>query len=459
MIESNIPQIDVNDLIKQVQVEAKRLANQLTQQENASSRPGPMPPTSALRPFPRMASGSPPDLGEERLNRLHDLLERARQAAELSPRIPKPIRKVFRQQDQYNALLIQSVIPLFETVSKLIRWHYQFAAAWNAQTTWLAEFSRARAEEVDWRKRAGITIGSIMGQLGAIEPKLTAVEQLVDSLRHDLAVMEQRYVSDSSYIKAELALQATMMQRKLDSSIPQKTAVPHDVARGDRRDRQLDAFYLSFENRFRGDREEIKKRVGFYIPFLKKAEAGKADRPVLDLGCGRGEWLEVLRDHGLTGSGVDLNESMVAQCNERRLNANHAEMLEFLRTLADSSHGAVTGFHIIEHLSLQELVSLLGETYRVLQPGGVAIFESPNCKNLVVGASTFNVDPTHRRPVFPDTAQFMLELQGFERVSLQHLTAVDTSAIQDLDQIPLPLRDLLYGPQDFAVIGYKSRAN
>ena len=178
MIESNIPEIDVNELVKQVQVEAERLSNLLTRQQNASSSVGPMPPNSTLRPFPRMASSSQPDLGEEQLNRLHDLLERARQASELSRRIPKPIRKLFRQQDQYNALLVQSVIPLFETVSKIIRWHYQFAAAWHAQTTWLADLSRARAEEAEWGKRTGATIGSVIEQLGAILSSPVAPDKL-----------------------------------------------------------------------------------------------------------------------------------------------------------------------------------------------------------------------------------------------------------------------------------------
>ena len=102
------------------------------------------------------------------------------------------------------------------------------------------------------------------------------------------------------------------------------------------------------------------------------------------------------------------------------------DAIEFLRNLPDRSQGAVTGFHIIEHLPLEVLIQLLMHSRRVLKPGGIAIFESPNCKNLMVGACNFNIDPTHRNPVFPETAQFMLETQGFERVTLEYLTPVET---------------------------------
>ena len=217
----------------------------------------------------------------------------------------------------------------------------------------------------------------------------------------------------------------------------------------------LDSFYFSFENRYRGGREEIKQRMRFYLPLVERAGVGTGPKPILDLGCGRGEWLEILRERGLTAHGVDISEAMVVQCTERQLSATRADALQFLRSLPDESQGAVSGFHIIEHLPLEMLMELLGQTLRVLQPGGLAIFESPNCKNLIVGACTFNIDPTHRRPVFPETAQFILEKLGFERVSLEYLSPVDTNNVEGIEQIAAPIRELLYGPQDFAVIGYK----
>jgi SAM-dependent methyltransferase len=443
MIESNIPDVDVNDLLSKVRVEAERLGNLAERQPRESrDRAGAnLRNPSGLRPFPRMATPLQPDLAGTRdeLGRLHDLLERARQASELSQRIPRLFRRFFRQQDNYNALLIQSVIPIFKAVSRLIQCLQRLAAGLDAQAGWLVDFSLNRTP---------------------VEQRIASLQQTVAAIQQNLAFIEQRYTSDASFIKAELSLQGTLIQRQLDgSSVGGESAPDAGNRPAPQADRALDAWYFSFENRFRGNRDEIKSRLRFYLPFLEKAEIGSKSKPILDLGCGRGEWLELLRQQGLTAAGVDLNEAMIAQCRERQFNVTLADALEFLRQLPERSQGAVTGFHIIEHLPLEKLVNLLGETLRVLHPGGLAIFESPNCKNLVIGASNFNIDPTHRRPVFPETAQFMLENQGFERVTLEYLTPATPPGVELLQKIPVPIRDLLYGPQDFAVIGYKSSAN
>jgi O-antigen chain-terminating methyltransferase len=271
-------------------------------------------------------------------------------------------------------------------------------------------------------------------------------------LEQTIARLEQRLTDDGSYIKGELAHHRSLMAelnagggRKGQKS--SKTTAPAPST-------TLDPFYVSFEDRFRGPRSEIKSRLEFYLPILRSSKAGTAARPVLDIGCGRGEWLELLKERRFLGRGVDLNSMMCAQCIERGLGVVHGDALEYLRTQKAATLGAVTGFHIIEHLPFETLVELFTQTRRVLKPGGVAIFESPNCKNLVVGASNFNIDPTHRNPVFPDTAQFMLETFGFERVAIEYLSPVDTKPFGNVDEESPRIRHLLYGPQDFAVIGY-----
>jgi len=278
------------------------------------------------------------------------------------------------------------------------------------------------------------------------------------ALRQDLESLEQRHTSDSSFIKAELSRQSALVYKLVDRTptrTPGKGKQPANAELSELVAHRLDAFYFSFENRFRGPREEIKKRMRFYLPLVESCGAGKRGRPIIDLGCGRGEWLELLREQNLEATGIDLNEAMIDQCKERRLNVVQADAVEFLRPLPDNSHGAITGFHIIEHLPLNTLVDLIAETFRVLQPGGLAIFESPNCKNLTVGACYFYMDPTHRNPVFPETAQFMFETKGFERVTLEYLSPVETCDIADIDEYPGGLREQLYGPRDFGVIAYK----
>src|SRR5262249_47800542 len=123
----------------------------------------------------------------------------------------------------------------------------------------------------------------------------------------------------------------------------------------------LDALYVAFEDQFRGTREDIKDRLKVYVPYLLESGLGTADMPVLDLGCGRGEWLELLGDEGLHARGVDMNRALLHQCRERGLDVVEGDALAYLRGLPDNSLGAVTGFHIIEHLPFDVLINLFDE--------------------------------------------------------------------------------------------------
>jgi SAM-dependent methyltransferase len=228
-----------------------------------------------------------------------------------------------------------------------------------------------------------------------------------------------------------------------------------DTLSGQHARASLDSFYLSFEDRFRGERSEIKDRMAFYLPFIRNAKAGAEDRPVLDLGCGRGEWLELLKEEKLSGRGVDLNAAMVSECAAHGLNIERRDVLEYLRSLEAGSQGAITGFHIVEHLPFEILMNLFSEAHRVLKPGGVAIFESPNCKNIMVGACHFYVDPTHRNPLFPETVEFMLGSHGFENIQIEYLTPVEEVNFNDSTPELATIRNLLFGPQDFGIIAYK----
>jgi O-antigen chain-terminating methyltransferase len=276
--------------------------------------------------------------------------------------------------------------------------------------------------------------------------------------RRTLARLEERQVNDSVYVKGQIAQHASLLQQWLTEPNTKKGArATAAKAAEPAPNGALDTFYLSFENRFRGERADIKERVRFYLPLLKKTKAGTAARPILDVGCGRGEWLELLAENDLHGSGVDLNSAMISECEARNFDVTLADAIEHLRSLRARTLGCVTGFHIIEHLPFTVLLELFAQTLRVLKPGGLAIFESPNCKNLMVGACYFNVDPTHRNPVFPETAEFMMETQGFDKVQLEYLAPAQRPFAAG-DHDAEVLNDLLFGPQDFAVIGRKPAA-
>jgi len=222
------------------------------------------------------------------------------------------------------------------------------------------------------------------------------------------------------------------------------------------RDHLLDAQYVAFEDRFRGTRADIKQRQSVYIPYIKSLNLDIKKYPALDIGCGRGEWLELLADAAIHARGIDINRVMVQQCRERDLDVEEADCLEFLRRQKAGSLSVLTSFHVVEHLQHDILIEFLDEALRVLRPGGMIILETPNPSNLLVGTSTFFLDPTHHKPINSTALQFLLEARGFCRPKVIYLHPYDPSYRLHGSELAERISDLLYGPQDYAAIGYKA---
>jgi SAM-dependent methyltransferase len=219
---------------------------------------------------------------------------------------------------------------------------------------------------------------------------------------------------------------------------------------------KYDSLYVAFEDVFRGSREEIKARQSAYLPLLERHHIGIPVMPLLDVGCGRGEWLEVLRDHHRIARGVDRNDKMVEYCRAAAFEVERGDALEYLRSLPAQSLGAVTSFHLVEHLPFETVIALVDESLRVLRPGGILILETPNPQNLLVGTHTFYLDPTHLRPLPSAMLRFFVEARGFCQVEVHELHPYDASIrFPDESIIASRLNDYLYGSQDYAVIGIK----
>ncbi len=162
----------------------------------------------------------------------------------------------------------------------------------------------------------------------------------------------------------------------------------------------LDLFYLHFENRYRGSEQAIQEKLRPYLEDLQSLEPIKSSAAILDLGCGRGEWLTLLRDAGFArATGVDSNARMAETCRAKGLQLAHADIFQHLEATPPGTYDAITAFHVIEHFPFDRLLKLLQLAHRALKPGGLAILETPNPRNLVVGGNTFYFDPTHVRPV------------------------------------------------------------
>lgn len=227
-----------------------------------------------------------------------------------------------------------------------------------------------------------------------------------------------------------------------------------------------DQFYHDLEERFRGSYEEIVARQSSYLSMVKKYIPDFSKATFIDIGSGRGEWLDVIRANGaVTYVGVDMNETqnVIARSNGHQVVC--MDGIKYLKTLENDSVDMISGFQVIEHLSMRQLAELLKEAYRVLKKGGIILFETVNPQNLCVGANTFYLDPSHQRPLDPDYTQFVMEYCGFVSVEKIDMNSHPSSApIQEqnegnenkelIDRVNL-LSWKLFGPQDYAMIGVK----
>jgi 2-polyprenyl-3-methyl-5-hydroxy-6-metoxy-1,4-benzoquinol methylase/uncharacterized membrane protein len=312
----------------------------------------------------------------------------------------------------------------------------QQTTALQAVRTELAERMQTLGQEVKRAFAEGDT------QKRGLEQQFARCEKAISRLKLDHILQERRL---------------TMLLEEARKRLPEPLNQEQLEIFASESRHMLDALYASFEDQFRGTREDIKERFRVYLPLLKHATHGSDDMAILDVGCGRGEWLELLNEEDFQVQGVDLNRVLVTECRSRGLQAIEAEAISHLSTLPPNSLGAVTGFHIIEHLTFDTLIALLDETVRVLKPGGVAIFETPNPENVLVGSCNFYFDPSHRNPLPSAMIKFIAEARGLCRVEIMNLHPYPESNRVEGGGLDVAQRfnEYFYGPQDYAVVGWK----
>ncbi|MHA6204603.1 methyltransferase domain-containing protein [Dyella soli] len=284
--------------------------------------------------------------------------------------------------------------------------------------------------------------------IGRLENQLAKHKGELQRLHTDSArsLLELRYVVERGTVQASRGGELPDRNQSEPSSVPNA----HD------------ALYASFEDEFRGTREDIKSRVEHYLPAVRHAVGETSAGLVVDLGCGRGEWLELLREHGIKSCGVDLNKVMLAECKASDLDVTEQDALVYLRSLSSDSVSAITSMHLVEHLPFDVLLELLDEAFRVLRIGGILILETPNPENLLMATQWFYIDPTHRNPIPPPLLSWLARARGFSDVSIERLTAnrgvveiedvpAETAAAPQLNQ----LLALLRAAPDYAIVAYK----
>lgn len=220
-----------------------------------------------------------------------------------------------------------------------------------------------------------------------------------------------------------------------------------------------DIDYFDFENHFRGSREGIKERQRQYLDYFSEC------KNVVDIGCGRGEFLELLKENHIGATGVDTYDEFVEYCKERKLSAVCDDGGHYLKTI-ESTDGIFVG-QVVEHLKEYQIIDLCNTAFEKMESGSYLVIETPNPTSLAIYTHAFYVDPSHVKPVHPLTMEYFLQKAGFKNIKIIytdtskincHIPALRGEGIENLDEFNDVMSDVsstLFGSQDYAIIARK----
>ncbi|MGQ0761234.1 MAG: methyltransferase domain-containing protein [Acidobacteriota bacterium] len=297
---------------------------------------------------------------------------------------------------------------------------------------------------------ASATLGDVEARAAALASQLSETAATLDTAIADQKSTQTHWQQEFQTLtnaRQQLLQELRVQQRRLED-LYELAQVQTGL-----NEEGLDEFYASFEDQFRGEREEIKTRLRVYLPILERANV---TQDVLDIGCGRGEWLELLRESGKQARGVDHNRVFIDRCQRLGLDVVQRDAIAYLSELPDASLNAITSFHFVEHLPFKVLMQLLDEMARVLRPGSPLILETPNPENFMVGSHTFYADPTHRNPIPSGTLRFLLESRGLTDIKVMHLRPWEEAKIAGEDELTKRFNEYFYGSPDYGIVGWKN---
>jgi SAM-dependent methyltransferase len=395
----------------------------------------------ALASFPLPAERLPELPAQlERLNALWSRVPRPEGAgigARLAQRAFDALAPALDRQAAFNSALVQALNGHFHESALLHARLRELSAA-------LIRYVQRLLPVIDARDRMASALATTRSELilEAFDRRLESLGRRLEGLR----ALHDRLEALAEEARAVRGLLAT-------GAPPPAVAVAA-------REAADDSVYAAFENRFRGEPAEVRDRLRGYLPLLE----GQA--PVVDLGCGRGEFLELLRERGIAARGVEGNARFAAECRARGLDVAHGDLLAFLGGEPDCGLGGVFAAQVAEHLRPRALMKLLAEAHRVLREGGLLVLETVNPRSVVGFLEVYNRDLTHERPLHPDTLRFLAAAAGFPDVRIELRAPVEAAAqLQPVPSEGLPqraaqalnenverLNALLYGPQEYALL-------
>jgi SAM-dependent methyltransferase len=295
------------------------------------------------------------------------------------------------------------------------------------------------------------TIKSIETRFASIAAKVgeTATAQQMEDVQQAFCKLK----SDIGNIVGELGTLQTQIRRH---------AAHLDLVDVPLQNSDYDKLYSDFENYFRGSRDLVRERCVPYLQLVKSFSTGANPAPIVDIGCGRGEWLELLRDHEFIAKGFDLNSVFIEQCKSFGLNVELEDGVVGLSKIDRDSLGAVTSMHLVEHLSTEKMIALIDQANRTLRSGGLLLLETPNPENVRVASCGFYTDLTHRNPIPPDALKWLVHARGFRDVRIERLTHARDNTWPPQVDAGLPgahtinaMNVAFSAAPDYAVIAYK----
>jgi len=407
---------------------------------------------------PLPAAVPPPDRSQiERLNTLYRIIEDAPAGGGLKARLASGARRllgrVLSRQQEFNAALVDHInrnLPL------------QFEA--HRATLGLIDWVSASVERCeDAKDVVEHHLQALLARERRNDAAVAALAAQHEELRAAVSVLQQ---AAHGLRRAIEELQANPTSQVPNSKFP-PDRIPVPGGDPDQPPSQFAAAdsykYVGFEDQFRGSPEEIRKRVAEYLPIFEKTS------DVLDVGCGRGEFLDLLRGNGVRARGIDVNAAMVDVCREKKLDAETADALTYLRGLPDGSLGGLFAAQVIEHLEPRYLTQLLDAAFDKLRPGAPIVLETINPACWFAFFESYIRDLTHVRPVHPDTLRYLLIATGFQHVDIKYrapypdaekLQPVASPALGDLVETlnanVEKINRLLFTYLDYAAVGIRA---
>ena len=346
------------------------------------------------------------------------------------------------EKESFQSSVNQSVVSLFKEFRNV--WEQNLKQTQELFSC-LAELTELNTKLMDAKDKEWDALGS--NHVGMI---FKSMEWRIDKLTagyEDATLLMKKFL----HLKEKLnALLETLEKKDLPSPAQiREISQPLD-----------DFLYAGFENRYRGSEETVKKQQEIYLAYFQPG------KKVLDLGCGRGEFIDLLQQKGIEAEGIDSNDQMIEICRDRGLNCRKASILEVLTECQDNSLGGIFSSQVVEHLDPSYVKRMVELAYFKLSPGSPLVLETINPASVFSLVQIYFLDISHQQPVHPLALKFLMESAGFSEVKIKYsslpeaeqLRAVPASDENStiLNQNIDKLNKLLYSPTNYAAIGRKA---